>query len=198
MANPVTTDTPPDEMSDNPSQESLAEALRLVEQTQAAVAKIRVQVDGLARLMTELAKVNAVFESVADRLAVQGLATGPAGTGTGAVERAGLLPFVNHLAELARQTSEGTREIRKELRAHAMNAATTAVAVRQTENALVGLWNVLKQLMDRVPRPAPARAIEIETRVSGSAQLTVAALARAVAAGVWKIDMPKAGGGYKN
>ena len=197
MAKPVTTDTPPDEMSDNPSQESLAEALRLVEQTQAAVAKIRVQVDGLARLMTELAKVNAVFETVADRLAVQGLASGPAGTGTGAVERPDLLPSVNHLAELARQTSEGTREIRKELRAHALSAATTAIAVRQTENALVGLWNVLKQLMDRAPRPVPVRAIEIETRVSGSTQLTVAALARAVAAGVWKIDMPKAGG-YKN
>jgi hypothetical protein len=186
-------------MSEPESREALSEALQLVEKTQVAIGKIRVQVDSLARLMLELAKINAVFETVADRLAVQGFGSGS--PEAAAARRDALAPLVKELAELARQTSQGTREIRKELRAQAVNASSTAIAVRQTENALGGLAEVLKSLLEqiseRAPRTVPVRSIEIETRVSGSTQMTVAALAKAVAAGVWKLEMPKTGG-YKN
>lgn len=199
MANPFPTDPQPLEMSERDSREALAEALQLVEKTQTAIGRIRIQVDSLARLMLELAKINAVFETVADRLAGPGF--GSEAPEVGAARRTVLAPLVKELAELARRTSEGTREIRKELRAQAVNASTTAIAVRQTENALAGLAEVLKSLLERVgervPRATPVRSIQIETRVSASAQMTVAALARAVAAGVWTIDSPKSGG-YKN
>jgi ABC-type transporter Mla subunit MlaD len=176
---------------------STSEALRLAQAAEAAAAKVRARLDEISRVMADLMKINAVFESVADRLANATFRASVDAT-RGVAPRAVLVAFVEELADLARRTSEGTREIRKELRNYAATAGVTALALRQAETALQGLLGVLEQMAERQARAGqPIRIIEIETRVPPSPQMTVAALAKAVAAGGWLAEPPKSGG-YKN
>lgn len=174
-----------------------ARALRMAQAAQAAAGKVRTQLDEIARIMSSLVKINAVFEAVADRLA-NATAKASADVARGVAPRAVLASFAEELADLARRTTDGTREVRKELRTYALNFGVTGLAVRQIDSATKGLQVVLEQIADGEARAAPAvRVIEIETRVPPTPQMTVAALARAVAAGGWMTDPPKSGG-YKN
>jgi len=194
MPNATTNDSASPSVSE--TETNVSSAMKLVEQTQSAVGKVRAQIDEIARLMSELARINAVFESVADRLANATFKSSIDAT-SGAPPYSVVLSFIEELGDLAKRSAEGTRDIRRELRNYATNSSATAVAIRQTESALQGLTGVLKQIEDRNMRSAPAHTIEIETRIPPTAQMTVAALAKAVAAGVWVGDLPKTGG-YKN
>lgn len=174
-----------------------ARALRLAQAAEAAAGKVRTQLDEIARIMSSLVKINAVFEAVADRLS-NVTVKASADITLGVAPRVVLVSFVEQLADLARRTSDGTREIRKELRTYAMNFGVTGLAVRQIDTATKGLQVVLEQIAEAESGSTPSvRVIEIETRVPPSPQMTVAALAKAVAAGGWIADPPKSGG-YKN
>ena len=195
LNNPGTTVTPEGETRD-----PVAEALRLIEQTHAAIARVRAQIDDSSRMLSELVKVSSMFDSVGDRLVNATFKASGEAT-RGVPSHTVLVAFVEELGDLARLALGGARDVRRELRARTTNPAQPAI-FHETDAALQELASILRRISLRPVRPAPTSKIEIENRTTQpppppAAARVVSALDRVLTQGVFASSGSKSGG-YKN
>jgi ABC-type transporter Mla subunit MlaD len=184
--------------SDGESRDPVADALKTIEQTQAALVKVRAQVEDATRLLSEFARISAVFDSVGDRLVNATFKASGEAT-RGVPSHTVLVAFVEELGDLARLSLGGARDVRRELRARSNNPTPPAAILRDTDAALKELANTLSRISQRPARfVATPNPIEIENRtVPPPPPRVPSALERALAGGVFASTGPKAGG-YKN
>ena len=199
MSNPALNQPGTAAPSDGESRDPVTDALKTIEQTHAALMKVRAQVEDATRLLSEFARISAVFDSVGDRLVNATFKASGEAT-RGVPSHTVLVAFVEELGDLARLSLGGARDVRRELRARSNQ--TDAVggdasgrrcgAEGAGEHAAPDLAAAVARI---VPTPSP---IEIENRtVPPPPPRVPSALERALAGGVFASTGPKAGG-YKN
>ncbi len=198
MSNPALNQSGIVASSDGESRDPVTDSLKVIEQTHAALLKVRAQVEDATRLLSEFARISAVFDSVGDRLVNATFKASGEAT-RGVPSHTVLVAFVEELGDLARLSLGGARDVRRELRARSTNPMPPAAVLRDTDAALKELANMLHRISQRpsriVPTPNP---IEIENRtVPPPPPRVPSALERALAGGVFASTGPKAGG-YKN
>jgi hypothetical protein len=199
MSNPALNESAAAATSDSESRDPVAEALKMVEQTHAALLKVRAQVEDATRLLSEFARISAVFDSVGDRLVNATFKASGEAT-RGVPSHTVLVAFVEELGDLARLSLGGARDVRRELRARSNSATPSATVLHDTDALLRELSSALRRISQRpaariVATPNP---IEIENRtVPPPPPRVPSALERALAGGVFASTGPKAGG-YKN
>ena len=198
MSNPALTQTNTAATSDGESRDPVADALKMIEQTHAALVRVRAQVEDATRLLSEFARISAVFDSVGDRLVNATFKASGEAT-RGVPSHTVLVAFVEELGDLARLSLGGARDVRRELRARSNQTTPSAATLQDADAALKQLANSLRRISQRpshvVPTPSP---IEIENRtVPPPPPRVPSALERALAGGVFASTGPKAGG-YKN
>jgi hypothetical protein len=171
--------------------------LKLIEQTHAAIVKVRAQVEDATRLLSEFARVSAVFDAVGDRL-VNATFKASGETTRGAPSHTVLVTFVEELGDLARLALGGARDVRRELRARGSSPAPWQTIFHDTDTALNELATTLKRISQRPVRPAAASSpIEIENRASVPPSRPASPLEKALAAGIFASTAAKSGG-FKN
>ncbi len=199
MSNPALNEPTAFATSDSDPRDPVAEALKMVEQTHAALLKVRAQVEDATRLLSEFARISAVFDSVGDRLVNATFKASGEAT-RGVPSHTVLVAFVEELGDLARLSLGGARDVRREVRARSNSAAPSAAVLHETDAMLKDLSATLRRISQRpaariVPTPNP---IEIENRtVPPPPPRVPSALERALAGGVFASTGPKSGG-YKN
>ena len=185
--------------SEGELRDPVVEALKVIEQTHAAIAKIRVQIDDSTRMLSELLKVSAVFDSVADRLVDATFKASGEAT-RGVPSHTVLVAFVEELGDLARLALGGVGDVRREVRACASSASQPAI-FHDTDLALQELAANLRRIAQRPTAPASTGSIEIENRAGRPPPppppRAQSALDRILTAGVFAHGAPKSGG-YKN
>ncbi len=198
MSNPALNQPATAATSDGESREPTADALKMIEQTHAALIKVRAQIEDATRLLSEFARISAVFDSVGDRLVNATFKASGEAT-RGVPSHTVLVAFVEELGDLARLSLGGARDVRRELRARSNQTTPSVATLQDADTALRELANSLRRISLRpsriVPTPSP---IEIENRtVPPPPPRVPSALERALAGGVFASTGPKAGG-YKN
>jgi hypothetical protein len=198
MSNPALNQPSTAATSDGESREPIADALKMIEQTHAALMKVRAQVEDATRLLSEFARISAVFDSVGDRLVNATFKASGEAT-RGVPSHTVLVAFVEELGDLARLSLGGARDVRRELRARSNQTTPSVATLQDADAALKELASSLRRISTRpsriVPTPSP---IEIENRtVPPPPPRVPSALERALAGGVFASTGPKAGG-YKN
>lgn len=185
--------------SDGEARDPVAEALKMIEQMQAAILTVRTQVQETERLLGELARISTVFDSVGDRL-VNATFKASGDATRGVPSHTVLVSFVEELGDLARLALGGARDVRRELRARATKPGVpSASPFQETDLALHELAAALKRLALR-PRP-PSASIEIEHRTTPPPPpppRAPSALERALAAGIFAASQSSKNGGFKN
>jgi hypothetical protein len=187
--------------SEGETRDPVADALKLIEQTHAAIVKVRAQVEDATRLLSEFARISAVFDSVGDRLVNATFKASGEAT-RGVPSHTVLVSFVEELGDLARLSLGGARDVRRELRARSNNPSPPATIFHDTDSALQELANTLRRLSQRPTRPAATTSpIEIENRTASPPPVPrvpplPSALDRALAGGVFSTAAKS--GGYKN
>jgi hypothetical protein len=188
--------------SEGENRDPVTETLKMIEQTHAAIMKVRAQVDETARLLGELTRISTVFDSVGDRL-VNATFKASGDATRGVPSHAVLVSFVEELGDLARLALGGARDVRRELRTRAATNSPAQITnvFQNTDLALRDLAVALKRLAtrtNRAPAGAPASTIEIENRtLPPPPPRTPSALERALAAGIFAAATSKPSG-YKN
>jgi hypothetical protein len=202
MSNPALNQPGAAVTSDGESRDPVADALKLIEQTHAAIVKVRAQVEDATRLLSEFARISAVFDSVGDRLVNATFKASGEAT-RGVPSHTVLVSFVEELGDLARLSLGGARDVRRELRARSNNPSPPATIFHDTDSALQELANALRRISQRPTRPAAptSRPIEIENRTAAPPPVPrvpplPSALDRALAGGVFSSAAKS--GGYKN
>jgi len=198
MSNPALNQPETAAPSDGESRDPITDALKTIEQTHAALMRVRAQVEDATRLLSEFARISAVFDSVGDRLVNATFKASGEAT-RGVPSHTVLVAFVEELGDLARLSLGGARDVRRELRARSNQTTPSAATLQDADAALKQLANSLRRISQRpahvVPTPSP---IEIENRtVPPPPPRVPSALERALAGGVFASTGPKAGG-YKN
>jgi hypothetical protein len=198
MSNPALNQPGTAAPSDGESRDPVTDALKTIEQTHAALMRVRAQVEDATRLLSEFARISAVFDSVGDRLVNATFKASGEAT-RGVPSHTVLVAFVEELGDLARLSLGGARDVRRELRARSNQTTPSAATLQDADAALKQLANSLRRISQRpahvVPTPSP---IEIENRtVPPPPPRVPSALERALAGGVFASTGPKAGG-YKN
>ena len=198
MSNPALNQPGTAAPSDGESRDPIADAQKMIEQTHAALLRVRAQVEDATRLLSEFARISAVFDSVGDRLVNATFKASGEAT-RGVPSHTVLVAFVEELGDLARLSLGGARDVRRELRARSNQTTPSAATLQDADAALKQLANSLRRISQRpahvVPTPSP---IEIENRtVPPPPPRVPSALERALAGGVFASTGPKAGG-YKN
>ena len=198
MSNPALNQSAIAATSDGESREPVADALKMIEQTHAALMRVRAQVEDATRLLSEFARISAVFDSVGDRLVNATFKASGEAT-RGVPSHTVLVAFVEELGDLARLSLGGARDVRRELRARSNQTTPSVATLHDADTTLKELANTLRRISQRpsriVPTPSP---IEIENRtVPPPPPRVPSALERALAGGVFASTGPKAGG-YKN
>jgi len=198
MSNPALNQSGTAAPSDGESRDPITDALKTIEQTHAALMRVRAQVEDATRLLSEFARISAVFDSVGDRLVNATFKASGEAT-RGVPSHTVLVAFVEELGDLARLSLGGARDVRRELRARSNQTTPSAATLQDADAALKQLANSLRRISQRpahvVPTPSP---IEIENRtVPPPPPRVPSALERALAGGVFASTGPKAGG-YKN
>lgn len=198
MSNPALNQSGTAAPSDGESRDPVADALKTIEQTHAALMRVRAQVEDATRLLSEFARISAVFDSVGDRLVNATFKASGEAT-RGVPSHTVLVAFVEELGDLARLSLGGARDVRRELRARSNQTTPSAATLQDADVALRELANNLRRISQRpgrlVTAPSP---IEIENRtVPPPPPRVPSALERALAGGVFASTGPKAGG-YKN
>jgi hypothetical protein len=197
MSNPVLNDSVTTAAPEGEARDPVAEALKMIEQTHAAIVQVRAQVDDTARLLGELARISTAFDSVGDRLVNATFKASGEAT-RGVPSHAVIVSFVEELGDLARLALGGARDIRRELRARAANPTPPAAVFHETDSALHELAAALRRVAQRPLRPATASPIEIENRtVPPPTPRAPSALERALAAGIFAAATSKPTG-FKN
>lgn len=198
MSNPALNQPGTAAPSDGESRDPVTDALKTIEQTHAALMRVRAQVEDATRLLSEFARISAVFDSVGDRLVNATFKASGEAT-RGVPSHTVLVAFVEELGDLARLSLGGARDVRRELRARSNQTTPSSATLQDADAALKQLANSLRRISQRpshvVPTPSP---IEIENRtVPPPPPRVPSALERALAGGVFASTGPKAGG-YKN
>ena len=198
MSNPALNQPGTAAPSDGESRDAVADAIKTIEQTHAALMKVRAQVEDATRLLSEFARISAVFDSVGDRLVNATFKASGEAT-RGVPSHTVLVAFVEELGDLARLSLGGARDVRRELRARSNQTTPSQATLQDADAALKELANNLRRISQRpgrmVSTPSP---IEIENRtVPPPPPRVPSALERALAGGVFASTGPKAGG-YKN
>lgn len=198
MSNPALNQPGIAATSDGESREPTADALKMIEQTHAALMRVRAQVEDATRLLSEFARISAVFDSVGDRLVNATFKASGEAT-RGVPSHTVLVAFVEELGDLARLSLGGARDVRREVRARSNQTTPSVATLQDADAALKELANSLRRISQRPARivttPSP---IEIENRtVPPPPPRVPSALERALAGGVFASTGPKAGG-YKN
>ena len=195
MSNPALNEPGAATTAEGESRDPVAEALKLIEQTHAAIIKVRAQVEDATRLLSEFARISAVFDGVGDRLVNATFKASGEAT-RGVPSHTVLVSFVEELGDLARLSLGGARDVRRELRARSAQGTQSATVFHDTDAALRELASALRRISQRPTRPAPS--IEIETRPASPPPVprVPSALERALAGGVFASTAPKSG--YKN
>jgi hypothetical protein len=147
----------------DPSDTLSGVGVRLVERTHTAIDQARAVMEGSARLVAELARVNGAFELIADRLVAATLKASHAAT-SGAAPSAVLVPFVEELADLARRSLQASGDGQRHLRDHDKASAPMTTAVRDAHAALDALSAVLEHLAEPPVAKPIIPAIQVETR----------------------------------
>jgi hypothetical protein len=142
----------------------LSEVVRAAEQGQQALDHLQTMVADTALRLEELARANAVFESVADRLVAATLKASRDVTSGEGANRASF-GLVEELAELARRSLLASGNGRSQLREYQKTAVPTRVAAHEAHTALETLSTLLKQLAEASRANALIPAIEVESRV---------------------------------
>jgi len=159
-------------MTDAPdldASDPLSEIIRMAEQSQAAFGQVRSLVEDNAARVAELARANAVFEAIADRLVAVTLKASQATTQAAAAQAASStqppsLALVEELADLARRALLASANGRSHLREYQRTALPTKTAAHEAHTALETLSGLLQQLAAYPTATAALPAIEVETR----------------------------------
>src|SRR5689334_25258677 len=122
--------------ADGDRPELVGDAQKMVERTRAALLEMRVRLEESARLLAELTRISAVFDTVGDRL-MKATFKASGDITRGLPSQVVLLSFVEELASLSRQALGGAADLRRELRARiARPAAPGTNPFLETELAL--------------------------------------------------------------
>lgn len=143
--------------------DQLSEVVRVTEQTQQALGQLRAMVEDTALRVEELARANAVFEAVADRLVAATLKASQTMT-HGEGPNGGSFALIEELAELARRSLLASGNGRCQLREYQKSAMPTKVAAHEAHAALEALSTLVKQLAESAQASAVIPPIEVETR----------------------------------
>ena len=197
MSNPAVNEPGTTAPSEGESRDPVADALKLIEQTHAAIVKVRAQVEDATRLLAEFARVSSVFDAVGDRL-VNATFKASGETTRGVPSHTVLVTFVEELGDLARLALGGARDVRRELRVRGSSPALSQTIFHDTDTALNELATALKRISQRPVRvAAPSSPIEIENRAAVPPPRPASPLEKALAAGIFASTAGKSGG-FKN
>ena len=141
----------------------LSEIVRMAEQSQSAFGQLRSLVEDNAARVSELARANAVFEAIADRLVAVTLKASQAST-QGASAQPPSLTLVEELADLARRALLASANGRSHLREYQRTALPAKTAAHEAHTALEALSGLLQQLAAYPTATAAVPTIEVETR----------------------------------
>src|SRR3954467_867745 len=109
MSNPALNQPETAAPSDGESRDPITDALKTIEQTHAALMRVRAQVEDATRLLSEFARISAVFDSVGDRLVNATFKASGEAT-RGVPSHTVLVAFVEELGDLARLSLGGARD----------------------------------------------------------------------------------------
>jgi hypothetical protein len=197
MSNPAVNQPGTVATSEGESRDPVAEALKLIEQTHAAIIKVRAQVEDATRLLAEFARVSSVFDAVGDRL-VNATFKASGETTRGVPSHTVLVSFVEELGDLARLALGGARDVRREMRARGSSPASSQTVFHDTDAALNELAAALRRISQRPMRAVPPTPpIEIEHRAPVPPARPASPLEKALAAGIFASTAGKSGG-FKN
>jgi ABC-type transporter Mla subunit MlaD len=158
MSNPALNQPETAVPSDGESRDPIADALKTIEQTHAALMRVRAQVEDATRLLSEFARISAVFDSVGDRLVNATFKASGEAT-RGVPSHTVLVAFVEELGDLARLSLGGARDVRRELRARSNQTTPSAATLQDADAALKQLANSLRRISQRPShRPAASAA----------------------------------------
>ena len=140
MSNPALNQSGTAAPSDGESRDPVTDALKTIEQTHAALMRVRAQVEDATRLLSEFARISAVFDSVGDRLVNATFKASGEAT-RGVPSHTVLVAFVEELGDLARLSLGGARDVRRELRARSNQTTPSAATLQDADAALKQLAN---------------------------------------------------------
>jgi hypothetical protein len=163
-------------------------AVDLIEESRTSIGGLRTQVEETTRALAELAKVNALFESVADQLSEATFKSSIQAT-AGVAPYAVLVGVIEQIGDLAKRSVQGTYELRRQLAECASSVAATTAAVGEADATLQKLLTLTQVSQAGAGLHAP---IEVEVRPSAPAKVNAGAVAA-----FWAAVVPKAGG-FKN
>jgi hypothetical protein len=196
MADERRVDPDPAGVLDPEKQNPVSEGVRVTKQTQTAIVHLRATVEDTARVVAELAKANAVFESVADRLVAATFKASQDATRGGATHTE-LVAFVEELGDLARLSLQASGNSRRQLRDFQKAIGPTAIAFHQARTSLEAFSTLLARLVERPAPRAAVRPIEVETRPPPIPEDAISDWRTALAAAARDLG-PSKSGGYKN
>jgi hypothetical protein len=165
-------------------------AVKLIEESRTAIGGLRAQVEETTRALAELAKVNALFESVADQLSESTFKSSIQAT-AGVAPYTVLVGVIEQIGDLAKRSVQGTYELRRQLAECASSVAATTAAVGEADATLQKLLT-LTQVSQAGATASPHAPIEVEVRPPAPAKVNAGAVAA-----FWAAVVPKAGG-FKN
>lgn len=181
-------------------EKALMELARLIEEAHAELIKARGQVGETVRLIAELGRISAVFESVAEDL-VDATFKASEETTRGISPHAILLSFVDNLGSLAQRAVVGAGDIHREVNRLRTNASPSVGPLQTADAALAQLGQAVQRLSQQRRDQATARRIDVQvddrsTAKPGSRPRKPSALEEALATGLF---VPRgARSGYKN
>ncbi|HXI56218.1 MAG TPA: hypothetical protein VNO55_09170 [Polyangia bacterium] len=141
------------------SKDEFVAASKLAQQAHAELVKARAHVAESIGLISELTRISAVFESVAEGL-VDATFKASRETTRGAAPQEVLLSFVEELGDLARKAVVGAGSARRELHCLKSNLVSAAGPLQTADAAIDELEVAVKQLSQR-NADANARRIEV-------------------------------------
>ena len=141
-------------------EKALSELARLIEEAHAELIKARGQVNETIRLMAELGRISAVFESVAEDL-VDATFKASNETTRGISPHAILLSFVDNLGSLAQRAVVGAGDVRREVNRLRTNVAPSAGPLQTADAALAQLGQAVQRLSQQRRDEATGRRTEV-------------------------------------
>ncbi len=148
-----------------PSREetALSELARLIEEAHVELVKARGQVSETIRLIAELTRISAVFESVAEDL-VDATFKASNETTRGISPQMILLSFVDNLGSLAQRAVVGSGDIRREMNRLRTNVSPSAGPLQSADAALIQLGQAVQRLTEQRREQATASRIEVQVK----------------------------------
>lgn len=178
---------------------ALSELARLIEEAHAELLKARGQVSETIRLIAELGRISAVFESVAEDL-VDATFKASNETTRSVSPHAVLLSFIDNLGSLAQRAVVGAGDARREMNRLRTNVNPEAGPLQTADAALVQLGQAVQRLSEQRRDQGTARKIEVQVHDGSSGRAArprkPSPLEEALTSGVF---VPRgARSGYKN